>query len=370
MVGFQRAFGGLEDPRAINCQHDLLEVLFIALAALLCGAEGAADMERFGLAKEGVLRTFLRLEHGIPSHDTFSRIFRILDPVAFEKSFHKFVRTFARACKVDLKGVIAIDGKALRGAYERGRRATPLHLVNAFAAEARLALASHKAPNRNEVDGALEVLRMLQLKGNIVTADALFCIRPVAELIIKRGGHYVLALKGNQSKLFRSVRERFERKSGSRSSAVQREPATHDRREKRTATVIVDDALAANTDFPGIAALGRILSERRTKTGTTQKIVRYYLLSLPLPADQFLRIARSRWSVENQLHWLLDVVLREDASRARKDNSGENLAILRKLALNLLRLHPAKFSLRLKVKSAGWDDSFLLSLIGQIAHMR
>lgn len=370
MVGFQKAFCGLQDPRAVNCQHDLLEVLFIALAALLCGAEGASDMERFGLAKEGVLRTFLRLEHGIPSHDTFSRILRILDPVAFEKAFHKFVLAFARASKIDLGGVIAIDGKSLRGAFERGRRATPLHLVNAFAAEARIALASHKAPNRNEVDGALEVLQMLQLKGNIVTADALFCIRPIAERIVNRGGSYVLALKGNQSRLLRAVQQRFERKGGSRNSAVQREPSAHDRREKRTATVIADNMLAASTGFPGIVAVGRIVSERHTKAAPAQKVVRYYLLSLPLSADAFLRVARSRWSVENQLHWLLDVVMREDASRARKDHSGENLAILRKLALNLLRLHPAKFSLRLKVKSAGWDDTFLLSLIGQIAHMR
>jgi predicted transposase YbfD/YdcC len=370
MVGFRRAFRGLDDPRAINCQHDLLEVLFIALAALLCGAEGAVDMERFGYAKEAVLRTFLRLDHGIPSHDTFSRIFRILDPIAFEKAFHKFVRAFARASKIDLQGVIAIDGKSLRGAFDRGRRATPLHLVNAFAAEARLALASHKAPDRNEVAGALEVLRMLQLKGNVVTADALFCIRPVAELIIKRGGNYVLALKGNQSSLFRSVKQRFEHKSGLCSTDVRLESKSHGRREKRTATVIVDQKLATGPDFPGLAAFGRILAERRTKGGKTQKTVRYYLLSLPLPADEFLRIARSRWSVENQLHWLLDVVMREDANRARKDHSGENLAILRKLALNLLRLHPAKFSLRLKSKTAGWDDTFLLSLIGQIAHMR
>lgn len=368
MGGFRKAFGRLQDPRAANCQHDLLEVLFVALAALLCEAEGAADMERFGHAKEGVLRSLLRLEHGIPSHDTFSRIFRILDPIAFEKAFYKFVRAFARTTKLDLKGVIAIDGKSLRGAYERGRRATPLHLVNVFAVEARLALASHKAPKRNEVDGAMEVLQMLQLEGNIVTADALFCIRPVARLILERGGHYVLALKANQRKLFHAVQQRFDRR-GPRSSASRLEPSTHDRRERRTATIIVDGSLAAD-DFPGIAAIGRIVSQRRLHDAKTQTTVRYYLLSLPLAAEEFLRVVRDRWSVENQLHWLLDVVLREDANRARKDHAGENLAILRKIALNLLRTHPAKFSLRLKVKSAGWDDAFLLSLIGQIVHMR
>jgi len=369
MVGFQRAFGALQDPRKPNCRHDLLEVLFVALAALLCGAEGAADMERFGHAKEGVLRSFLRLEHGIPSHDTFSRIFRILDPIPFEKAFYEFVRAFARASEIDLQGVIAIDGKSLRGAFERGRRATPLHLVNVFAAEARLALASHKAPRRNEVDGALEVLQMLQLDGNVVAADALFCNRPVAKLIVESGGHYVLALKANQSRLLRAVQQRFEQ-GGLQSSALQLEPVAHGRHERREATVIADATLAQSEDFPGIAALGRVVSKRQLHGGNTERIVRYYLLSLPLDATEFLRIVRSRWSVENQLHWLLDVVLREDANRARKDHAGENLAILRKLALNLLRTHPAKFSLRLKVKTAGWDDTFLLSLIGQIAHMR
>ena len=369
MVGFRKAFGVLEDPRAANCQHDLLDVLFIALAALLCGAEGAADMERFGHAKEGVLRSFLRLEHGVPSHDTFSRVFRILDPVAFEEAFHRFVRAFARSNKIKLDGVIALDGKSLRGAYERGRSATPLHLVNAFAAEARLALASRKAPNRNEIDAALEVLQMLQLEGNIVTADALFCSRPVAKLILERRGQYVLALKGNQSRLFRAVHKRFAQR-GARSSASLFEPRSHDRREHRTATVMADRTLALGENFPGIAAIGRITTRRQLRGGKSQLTVRYYLLSLRLSAKQLLRVVRSRWSVENQLHWMLDVVLREDASRARKDHAGENLAILRKLALNLLRLHPAKFSLRQKVKSAGWDDTFLISLIGQLAHMR
>jgi predicted transposase YbfD/YdcC len=369
MAGFRNAFGSLEDPRASNCQHDLLDVLFIALAALLCGAEGAADMERFGHAKEGLLRSFLRLSHGIPSHDTFSRVFRVLDPVGFEEAFHKFVRAFARRNKIKLNGVIAIDGKALRGAYERGRSATPLHLVNAFAAEARLALASRKAPNRNEVDGALEVLQMLQLQGNIVAADALFCGRSVAKLIIERGGQYVLSLKGNQSRLFRAVQKRFAGR-GPRSSASLFEPRSHGRRERRTASVMADKTLSLSENFPGIAAIGRITSRRQLHGGKSQLMVRYYLLSIRLSAKELLRVVRSRWSVENQLHWMLDVVLREDANRARKDHAGENLAILRKLALNLLRLHPAKFSLRQKIKSAGWDDTFLLSLIDQLAHMR
>jgi len=366
---FKRFFRALPDPRATNRRHELLEVLFIALLATLCGAEGAADMARFGRSKEGLLRRFLRLEHGVPSHDTFSRVFRLLDPVAFEGAFLKFVRAFARFSKLDLKGVIAIDGKSLRGAYERGRSATPMHLVNVFATEARLALASRKAPGRNEIEGALDVLKRLQLKHCIVVGDALFCCRPIAKSIRAREGEYVLALKGNQSRLLAAVKRVFNGRA-IRRSAQQLEPSTHDRREWRRATVIRNKSVGIEQDFPGVAALGRITSRRRPKGGKTSLVVRYYLLSTCLSAKRLLHAVRSRWSIENQLHWLLDVVLREDANRARKDNAPEILAILRKLALNLLRAHPEKISIRQKIKSAAWDDTFLLSLIGAFDHMR
>jgi predicted transposase YbfD/YdcC len=370
MGRFRKVFRKLRDPRAANAQHDLLEVLFIALLAVLCGAQGACDMAHFGLAKEELLRRFLPLDGGIPSHDTFSRIFRLLDPVAFETAFGKFVREFARFNRLDLKGVIAIDGKALRGAYERGKSATPLHLVNVFAVQARLALASRKAPGRNEVQAALEVLKLLQLDGNIVTGDALFCSRAIAATILEGGGDYALSLKRNQSKLFRSVERRFARKS-KRSSAQQWEDSTHDRREWRKATVIRDTSLGSAQNFPGVVALGRITSRRRRHDATAEPVfIRYYLLSGFMSAKKLLRVARSHWAIENQLHWMLDVVLSEDASRVRKDNGPENLAIVRKLALNILRAHPEKISIRQKIKSAGWSDAFLVNLIGYISHMR
>jgi predicted transposase YbfD/YdcC len=363
MVGFKRAFKGLRDPRAANAQHELLEVLFIALAATLCGAQGAVDMARFGQAKEGLLRGVLRLEHGIPSHDTFSRLFRVLDPQGFERQFQRFMAAFAQANRLSLKGVVAIDGKSLRHAYERGKSATPLHLVNAFAAEARLALASRKAPNRNETAAALEVLSMLCLQGSIVTADALFCSRSFAGRVLERGGDYVLALKGNQSKLLNAAGRRLAR-SGPRSSAKTQE-ANHDRREWRRATVIRDKSLAE--DFPGVTALAKITSKRRVGSGKAEPVfTRFYLLSKYLTATKLLAVVRSHWAIENQLHWMLDVAFNEDGDRTRKDNAPENLAILRKLALNILRAHPAKFSIRQKIKSAGWDDTFLLSLLGHM----
>ena len=370
MGKFKQVFGKLRDPRAENATHELVEVLFIALLAVLCGAEGPTDMERFGEAKEYLLREFLPLEGGIPSHDTFGRIFQALVPEEFELVFAKFVREFARFNRLNLKGVIAIDGKALRGAYERGKSATPMQLVSAFAAEARMALASRKAPRRNEVEAALSILKMLRLKHSYVTGDALFCSRSIAGTVLERGGDYVLALKGNQSKLFAAVARRFARK-GSRSSAQQLEPSTHDRSEWRRATVIRDKSLGLEQNFPGLAALGRITSRRRLRGRKADKpLVRYYLLSTYVSAKELLRIVRSHWSIENQLHWMLDVDFREDASRSRKDYGPENLAVLRKMALNVLRAHPAKMSMRGKIKIAGWNDAFLLSLVGHIGQMR
>jgi predicted transposase YbfD/YdcC len=367
MRKFSKVFRGLEDPRAANALHELSEVLFIALAAVLCGAKGATDMALFGRSKEGLLRQFLRLEHGIPSHDTFSRVFRVLDPQAFEKIFRRFMAAFAKANSLALSGIVAVDGKALRGAYDRGKAATPMHLVGVFAAEARLALASRKAPGRNEVEGALEVLQMLSLEGCIVTTDALHCHRAFAQGVLKRGGDFALALKQNQSKLFDLAVRRFAR-SGKRSVAQRREPSTHDRQETRRATVIRDTSITAAKLFPGVAALGRITSRRRLKGRRADKpVVRYFLLSKHMSASRLLHVARSHWGIENCMHWLLDVLFDEDASRARKDHGPENLAILRRFALNIVRSHPDRISMRQKVKRAGWDDAFLLSLL---AHMR
>jgi predicted transposase YbfD/YdcC len=367
MDKFRKAFRGVPDPRADNAQHDLLEILFIAFAATLCGAEGPSDMATFGRSKEGLLRLVLQLEHGIPSHDTFSRVLRLLDPQAFEAAFRRFMAAFAKANGLELRGVVALDGKALRGAFERGRQSTPLHMVNVWAAEARVCLAQRKAPGRNEAAGALEVLALLDLEGCIVTADALHCHRAFAATVLDRGADYVLALKQNQSKLFAAAARRFAR-GGTRSLAERREPSTHDRREWRRATVLRDPNFAVAHGFPGVVALARITSRRRSHGGRAEPpLVRYFLLSKYLPAKRLLHIVRSHWGIENQLHWVLDVIFNEDRNRSRKDNAPENLAILRRLAINVVRAHPAATSLRQKIKRAGWDDTFLLGMLG---HMR
>src|ERR1700761_2081568 len=264
MGKFKKVFRRLAAPRAANARYDLLEVLVISLAAVLCGAETCSDMAEFGQAKEELLRLVLRLEHGIPSHDTFSRVFRQLEPKAFERMFSRFTATFAKANGIKLSGLVAIDGKALRGAYERGGKATPLQLVNVFAVDARMALAQRKAPGRDETKGALEVLALLDLEGSIVTADALHCRRGIAARVLERGGDYALAIKANCRPLFKAVTQQF-KGSAKRSSTKQIEPSAHDRSEVRWATVIRNTRLAELHRFPGIAAVGRITSRRRLR---------------------------------------------------------------------------------------------------------
>ena len=367
MRKFKKAFRRLADPRAGNARHDLQTVLFIALAATLCGADSCSDMADFGKSKEEFLRLFLDLEHGIPSHDTFSRVFRLLDPQAFERAFRRFMAAFAKANGLNLTGVVAVDGKALRGAYERGARATPLQLVNVFAVESRMALAQQKATGRNETAGALEVLELLCLEGCIVTADALHCHRDFAQAVLKRGGDYALAIKANRGRLFKAVTQQFAR-SGKRSKAERIDRSSHDRDEVRRATVMRNASFAAHFKFPGVVAVGRITSRRRLRGQRADApFVRYYLLSKYMSPKRLLHVTRSHWGIENRLHWVLDVHFSEDRNRARKDNAPENLAILRRLALNIIRAHPDRASLRRKIKRAGWDNAFLLAIL---SHMR
>jgi len=358
MEVFSSCFSEVGDPRAGNARHDLLELVFVALAAVLCGAEDCTDMAMFARSKLDVLRQIVKLDHGPPSHDTFSRVFRLIEPEPFEDAFARFTAAFAGA----LKGVVAIDGKALRGAYERGRKATPLHLVNVWAAEARLVIGQRLAPGRNEVLGAQHALALLKLEGCIVTADALHCRADTAQAILDTGADYALALKANQPRLLARAQALIEA-AGDAEEAVHGPVRAHDRVEGRTALVVA----AKDMDFPGLAAVARVETHRKVAGEPEPVIVRWFLLSAQLPPERVLQVARAHWTIENQLHWVLDVILDEDAARSRKDNAPQNLALLRKLALNILRLHPEKGSIKGKIKRAGWDDAFLLSLI---AHMR
>lgn len=358
MEGFSSLFGSVPDPRAANVRHSLNSVLFIALAAVLCGAETCQDMADFGVSKHKLIKEIVPLAYGVPSHDVFSNVFRHLDPTAFEAVFTRFAQTFANA----ISGVVAIDGKAVRGAYKRGDKTSPLHLVNIWAADNRMVIGQRLAPNRNEVKGVLEALACLSLEGCMVTADALHCRTDTASAILKTGADYALALKGNQPGLLKQAQALLEDASDP-DRAETNDLKVHDRSETRRAMVVK----AGSMDFPGVKAIAQIESIRVDHDGRQTSHIRHFLLSRQVTAAAFLTIARAHWTIENQLHWVLDVAFCEDAARNRKDHGPQNLSTLRKLALNLIRQHPDKASIRRKIKKAGWDDQFLISMI---AHMQ
>lgn len=358
MEGFASLFASVPDPRAANVRHSLNSVLFIALAAVLCGAETCQDMADFGVSKRKLLKQIMPLPYGTPSHDVFSNVFRLLDPEAFETVFSSFAQAFAKS----ISGVVAIDGKAVRGAYKRGDKASPLHLVNIWAADQRMVIGQQLAPNRNEIKGVLQALSCLSLEGCIVTADALHCRTDTASAILRTGADYALALKGNQPTLLNQAISLLE-EAGDPDRAERVDGKAHDRTETRRAIVVKAEGI----EFPGVQAIAQLHSIRVEPDGRQTCHVRHFLLSRHLSASAFLTVARAHWTIENQLHWVLDVAFCEDAARNRKDHGPQNLSILRKLALNIIRQHPDKASIRRKIKKAGWDDQFLISLI---AHMR
>jgi len=361
---FHECFGDLVDPRADNARHELVEIVFIALLATLCGATCCSEMEEFGLAKETLLRTILTLEHGIPSHDTFSRVFRLLDAKAFEAAFGRFMQAFGAAAKLGkTKGVVAVDGKSLRRAYEVGQSHMPRMMVSLWGAQTRMTLASVLAPGNDETQAALEAIKLVALKGCVVTADALHCHADMAKAIIDKGGDYVLAVKANQPRLMADAKAALALLPPDTMPATTQD-ASHGRTENRAALVTSAKAMAKKHGFPGLAAVARITSRR----GEDQPVERFFLLSRAYKAEELLAIRRQHWGIENTLHWTLDVVLDEDLARNRKDNAPANLAVLRRLALNIARAHPdKKTSMRLKLKRAGWDENFLFDLI---RHMR
>ena len=358
MERFTQVFSALPDPRANNTAHDLTEILFIALLATLCGAQTCCDIALFAKTKEQLLRTVLVLAHGVPSHDTFSRVFRMLDPQAFEKAFRQFMRAFAQT----LQGVVALDGKALRRAYERGKSHMPPVMVTAWSAQTRMALANVLAAGNNEAAAALQLIDLLTLKGCVVTADALHCHRAMAAAIVERGGDYALAVKDNQPALLRDASRRRGGNPQGASATVSVDDG-HGRDETRVAVVAPAGDMAERHGFAGLQAVAQIKSQRN---GANTE--RYFLLSRHYRPPEVLRIVRQHWSIENGLHWPLDVLLDEDLARSRKDNAPANLAVLRRLALNIARAHPdAKTSLRGKFKRAGWDEAFLFDML---RHMR
>jgi len=360
-------FREVRDPRDGNARHDLAAMLFVALAATLCGAKTCVDIADFAAANEGELSQIVDLPHGAPSHDSFSRLFRLLDPEEMTAAFARF-HTALRA-ELGLppaKGVVAVDGKSLRRGYERGRAFMPPLMISVWDAETRLSLASRHAPGGDEVAATLAALKAVTLKGCIVTADALHCHPRMAKQVRAQGGHYALTLKANHGPLFACALRAFAAAEEKGELAFHEQVESgHDRQERRRASVIA--APCDGPAFPGLAALGRIETERRLGDGKPGSNVHYIALSKRLSPKRVLEVKRTHWSVENTLHWPLDVVFHEDDARTRKDYGPQNLAVIRRVALDILRTHPDTRSLARKMKLAAWSKRFFYELF---AHMR
>src|SRR3954454_10844152 len=358
MEEFVACFAEIVDPRQDNARHDLHELLMIALCTLLSGGEDCSDMALFGEIKAPYLRQFLRLRHGTPSHDTFSRVFRLLEPKAFETCFTRFMQRFAES----LRGVVAVDGKTLRRSFDRVAGKSPLHMVHAWSVEQGMLLGQVAVDGKsNEITAVPKLLELLSLKGCIVTADALNCQRVIAAKVVEQGGDYVLALKGNQGSLHDDVRCFFDDPARTTEIAHTTVDGDHGRIETRTSLVSTDIAWLQERQ----AWAGCHWPRAPHPRGRHQDQYRNRLLPAEHPAQRrALRRGGPRpWGIENGLHWVLDVTMNEDQARNRKDHGPQNIARLRRLALNLAKLEGSKESMKRKRMRAALDDTFLTRLL-------
>lgn len=362
MERFVECWEDLDDPRTGNAAlHDFHELLMIAMCAVLCGGQGSVDMALFAKSKAPFLRGFLKLDNGPPSHDTFSRLFRMMDKDQFRSAFQRFMSGFAE----QVQGVIAIDGKVVRRSFDKASGKSPLHMVSAWGCEQRLVLAQIATDAKsNEITAVPELLKMLSLKDTIVTADALNCQRAIARQIIDQDGDYVLALKGNQGTLHKDVVLLLADPAAETVTAKPTVDGGHGRIETRAATISADIAFLTQThQWPGLAAVGKVERSREIGGKITTETA-YYLMSATFTPEQLNDIVREHWGIENRLHWRLDVIMNEDQDRTRLGNAPENLAVLRHMAINIMQKDKQKGSLRGKIKRAGWDDAYLTKLIG------
>jgi len=365
-------FSVLEDPRSDHTRrHKLIDIMTIAICGVICGADSWVELEQFGKSKEEWLKGFLELPNGIPSHDTFGRVFALLDAQQFRDCFLAWVQAVSAVTRGQ---VIAIDGKTLRRSHDKSLGKSAIHMVSAWASENRLVLGQTKvAEKSNEITAIPELLALLDISGCIVTIDAMGCQKEIARLIIEDSGDYVLALKENQGQLYREVKELFEDEGlvasegdfeGDFHETVNK---GHGRLEHRRCWSIADQEyisyLNLKGEWRGLRSVAKVTGERRIGEKVSIES-RYYISSLPGGAEQLLRAVREHWGIENSLHWVLDIAFREDESRVRKGHGPENLATMRHMALNLLRRETSsKGGVKARRLRAGWDETYLLKVL-------
>lgn len=366
-------FSDLHDPRVTGrCDYPLIEIITIAICAVIAGADGWSEIEIFGKRKEAWLKQFLRLENGIPSHDTFGDVFRMLNAEAFQRSFTRWIEG---VFTVTQGQVIAIDGKTVRRSHDRTIGRDAIHMVSAWASANGITLGQRKVDDKsNEITAIPELLDLLNVTGCIVTIDAMGCQKKIAQKIRDEKADYVFSLKENQGKFLQDVQDWFAHADqvnfvGMKHDYHETVNKGHGRIEVRRCWVVSDpvafDYIRHYEGWADLQTIVRVQRERRL-ADKTERETSYYISSLPPHARVILNAIRSHWGIENSLHWVLDVVFREDASRIRKDNSSQNIGVLRKIALTILKQDPSKASLKSKRYSAALDDTFLLQLLVRV----
>lgn len=361
-------FSVIEDPRIERTKdHLLIDILMVALCAMLCGAEGFVDFEEFGNAKSEFLRSFLELPNGIPSHDTFRRVFALLDPAQFAECFRHWSESLRKTVSAE---IVAIDGKTLRGSHDRAKGKEPIHMVSAWARENGLVLGQIKTGEKsNEITAIPELLRTLKLAGCIVTIDAMGCQKQIAAEISSARADYVLALKGNQSTLHEEVAGFMEDAlandfEGVTHDFLETTARAHGRMETRRYWISEEiQWLTHHAQWQDLRSVGMVESIRDLGGKVTSE-VRFFIASIGANAETFARAVRGHWAIENSLHWSLDVSFAEDQCRVRSGYAAENLAILRHISINILKGETTgKRGIKGKQKNAGWDHSYLLKLL-------
>lgn len=371
--GLIEYFGDMPDPRIDRTKrHKLVDIIVIAICAVICGADDWVEVALFGESKQAWFRTFLELPNGIPSHDTFTRVFARLDPDAFRERFLKWVQAISTIIEGQ---VIAIDGKRMRGSQERGLGNGAIDMVSAWATENQLVLGQIKVDDKsNEITAIPELLKLLALSGCLVTIDAIGCQKEIAKTIIDQEADYILEVKENQGHLFEDIADVF---AGAAEVAFRDVPYSyhktvdvqHDRTEIRECWAISDPEyvhyLRGYRDWSKLNSI-LMIRNQRTVDGKHEQLTHYYIASPVWKADRFLQSKRSHWGIENRLHWVLDVAFQEDHHQLRKDHGPENFAVLRHIALNLLKQeHSIKAGIKAKRRKAGWDNDYLLKVLAQ-----